>query len=124
MTQVEETAVNITNHSYFNLSGGPTIEDTEVSLCSNLFLPVDDGGIPTAGPTKYAGVTPKNSFTLGPVEPDIDDCFVVDVASPQDKSLDESVATCHLDTRKDPIVTLVSAYHPATKIHLEVQSTE
>lgn len=116
--------VNMTNHSYFNLSGGLTIEGTEVTLCSDLYLPVDDGGIPTGGPVKYPGVTAKKTFTLGAVEPDIDDCFVVDTAAAQGQSLSESDIRCPLDTRKSPLVTLVEAYHPATKIHLEVQSSE
>ncbi|TVY82907.1 Bifunctional protein GAL10 [Lachnellula suecica] len=113
--EVEETAVNVTNHSYFNLSGNPTIEGTQVSLCSNNYLPVDDGGIPTGNPKPYSGVEPNKTFTLGAEEPDIDDCFIVDPST---------ASSIPLDTRNSPLTKLVTAYHPQTKNHLEVLSTE
>ncbi|KAI0516945.1 galactose mutarotase-like domain-containing protein [Xylaria bambusicola] len=112
----EETVINMTNHSYFNLTGGPSIEGTEVQLCTPSYLPVDDGGIPTGGPTTYAKVATNEKFTLGPQEPDIDDCFVVDPSA--------SPASVPIDTRDRPLVVLVKAYHPDSKIHLEVHSTE
>ncbi|PQE24966.1 aldose 1-epimerase protein [Rutstroemia sp. NJR-2017a WRK4] len=111
---VEETAVNATNHSYFNLSGKPTIEGTQVTLCTNSYLPVDDGGIPTSGPKPYSSVQTDKEFTLGPQDPDIDDCFVVNP--------DSTPST--LDTRSSPLTKLVQAYHPETGIHLEVLSTD
>ncbi|KAE8445526.1 hypothetical protein EG329_013289 [Mollisiaceae sp. DMI_Dod_QoI] len=115
-SQVQETAVNVTNHSYFNLTGAPTIEGTEVSLCTSDFLPVDDGGIPTSASTaSYPGVTANKTFTLGATEPDIDDCFIVDPSK---------ASSIPLDTRSLPLHKLIAAYHPETKIHLEVLSTE
>lgn len=111
---VEETVINVTNHSYFNLAGAPTIEGTKVTLCTNYYLPVDEGGIPTGGPTSYASITAAESFVLGASEPDVDDCFIV---SPSDTNIP-------LDTRSSHLNKLVEAYHPSTKIHLEVLSTE
>lgn len=99
---------------YFNLSGAPTIEGTVVELCTNRYLPVDDGGIPTSGPTTFSKVQGKTSFILGPEEPDIDDCFVVN----------EQPKTVKLDTRSESLTSLVSAHHPQSGIHLEVLSTE
>ncbi|RDW77288.1 galactose mutarotase-like protein [Coleophoma cylindrospora] len=111
----DETVVNITNHSYFNLAGLPTIEGTEVSLSTNKYLPVDDGGIPTAGVAPYESITPNKTFTLGASGGlDIDDCFIVNTES----------SSIPLDTRSCPLTKLVTAYHPSTKIHLEVFSTE
>ena len=110
----EETVVNVTNHSYFNLAGTPTIEGTEVTLCTNSYLPVDSSGIPTGGPTPYASISGLQPFTLGAIEPDVDDCFIV---SPPSSKIP-------LDTRPSPLHSLVKAYHPKTKIHLEVLSTE
>jgi aldose 1-epimerase len=97
---------------YFNLAGKPTIEGTKVTLCTDAYLPVDEFGIPTGGPTAYSKITASEPFVLGPEEPDVDDCFVVN----------ESLET--LDTRSSELNSLVKAYHPDTKIHLEVLSTE
>ncbi|KAK3317607.1 galactose mutarotase-like domain-containing protein [Cercophora scortea] len=110
----EETAINMTNHSYFNLTGGPSIEGTVVTLCTNSYLPVDDGGIPTSGPAPFSKVEGNKAFTLGAVEPDIDDCFVVN----------EEPTSVPLNTRGLPLTKLVTAHHPDSKIHLEVYSTE
>jgi aldose 1-epimerase len=78
-------------------------------------LVVDDSGIPTSSqPATYASITANKPFTLGAEEPDVDDCFVL---NPSDPSVP-------LDTRSLPLSKLVSAYHPDTKIHLEVLSTE
>ncbi|CAG8950831.1 hypothetical protein HYFRA_00003048 [Hymenoscyphus fraxineus] len=113
--EVEETAVNVTNHSYFNLSGNPTISGTTITLCSSNYLPVDDGGIPLGSPTTYSGVTAQTPFTLGEENPDIDDCFIVDPST---------ASHIPLDTRSSPLTKLVTAHHPHTKITLEVLSTE
>lgn len=111
----EETAINLTNHSYFNLSGGPSIEGTVVTLATDKYLPVDDGGIPTGGPAPFGkGIEGGKPFTLGAEEPDIDDCFVIN----------EAADSVPLDTRDSILKTLVEAYHPETKIHLEVASTD
>lgn len=110
----EETVVNVTNHSYFNLSGAPTIEGTEVELGTNLYLPVDDGGIPTGGPAPYKGIEANKSFVLGPKEPDVDDCFV----------FTEPPSSIPIDTRSEPLKKLLAGYHPSTGIHLEILSTE
>ncbi|KAI1074010.1 galactose mutarotase-like protein [Whalleya microplaca] len=112
----EETVINMTNHSYFNLTGGPTIEGTEVQLCTPSHLPLDATGIPTTGPTTFSKVATSAPFTLGAQEPDFDDCFVVDAAA--------SPSSVPIDTRGLPLTKLASAHHPESKIHLEVYSTE
>ncbi|POS77025.1 aldose 1-epimerase [Diaporthe helianthi] len=112
----DETVINMTNHSYFNLSGGPSIEGTQVELATNQYLPLDDDGIPTTTkPTAYPKFEGKKPFTLGASEPDVDDCFVLD---------DSTASSVPLDTRSQPLTRLVAAHHPATGIHLEVYSTE
>jgi len=114
--ECEETVVGVTNHSYFNLNlPAPTIEGTVVTLGTNDYLPVDSTGIPHGNITTYPGLPPAGTpFTLGAVEPDIDDCFVMNPDS----------ASIPLDTRSLPLKTLCTMHHPATGLHLEVQSTE
>jgi aldose 1-epimerase len=41
------TVLNLTNHSYFNLSGAATIEDHAVALSADFFTPTDARSIPT-----------------------------------------------------------------------------
>ncbi|KAK4119097.1 galactose mutarotase-like protein [Parathielavia appendiculata] len=110
----DETVINMTNHSYFNLTGGPTIEGTVVTLATNSHLPLDDGGIPTSGPKPFSKVEANKAFTLGAQEPDIDDCFIVN----------EAPDKVPIDTRSQALSKHVSAYHPESNIHLEVLSTE
>jgi len=43
-----ETVVNLANHAYFNLDGGPTTVDAhDIRLCADRFTPVDSRMIPT-----------------------------------------------------------------------------
>ncbi|KAI1817028.1 galactose mutarotase-like protein [Poronia punctata] len=116
LSGAEETVINMTNHTYFNLTGGPSIEGTVVKLCTPSYLPVDNGGIPTGGPTTFPKVATNEEFTLGAQEPDIDDCFVVDASA--------SPSSVPIDTRGLPLVALVDAHHPESKIHLQVLATE
>lgn len=113
--KVEETVINMTNHTYFNLSGNPTIEGTAVTLGSNQHLPLAEDGIPTgAAPKSYPGLECCKPFTLGAQEPDVDDCFVFPTPPNQ----------VPLDTRKSELKSLVKASHENTGIQLEVLSTE
>ncbi|KAF2704191.1 galactose mutarotase-like protein [Pleomassaria siparia CBS 279.74] len=112
--EVEETAINVTNHSYFILGDNNSISGTEVTLITNKYQVVDDGGIPTGPIEEYSGVTANKTFTLGEKEPDIDDCFVVNT----------NPSTVPVDTRKEPLQKVASFYHPDTKLHLEISTTE
>ncbi|ETN41310.1 uncharacterized protein HMPREF1541_03245 [Cyphellophora europaea CBS 101466] len=112
--EVEETAVNITNHSYFNVSGAESIAGTEATLSTSKYQVVDDAAIPTGAIDDFPGVEANKTFTLGPQEPSIDHCFV----------LNPSNLKIPLDTRESPLNNLVRLYHPATKIHLDIFSTE
>lgn len=103
-----------TTSSYFNLGGGPTIEGTEVTLHTSKHLPVDAINIPLGGIEDFPGIQADHPFVLGAVEPDIDHCFVVDTDTRE----------MPLDTRQRPLKPLLSAVHPATRLHLAVFSTE
>jgi len=111
--EAKETVVNMTNHSYFNLNGAPTIENTIVTLATNLHIPLSSTGIPTTTtPAEFPNILSETPFTLGPSEPDVDDLFVF-----------PSHPT-PLDTRSLPLTLLSSAHHPSSGVHLEVLSTE
>ncbi|KAF2641205.1 aldose 1-epimerase [Massarina eburnea CBS 473.64] len=111
---VAETAINMTNHSYFNLSESSSIAGTEVTLITNKYQVVDDGGIPKGPIEEYPGLKPSTTFTLGEREPDIDDCFVANT----------DPASVPIDTRLSPLQKVASFYHPESKIHLEISTTE
>jgi aldose 1-epimerase len=102
------------NSSYFNLTESSSIAGTEVTLSTNKYLVVDDNLIPQGPIEEFPGIKSKTKFTLGEQEPDIDHCFVVDT----------DANNVPIDTRSRPVQKLASFYHPESKIHLEVSSTE
>ncbi|PIB00986.1 Bifunctional protein gal10 [Cercospora beticola] len=112
--EVEETVVSLTNHSYFNISDGPTYEGTRVVTQTNLHLPVDAGSIPTGAIEPYPEFEANKEFILGASKPDPDHCFIM---NPDPSSIP-------LDTRKEPMKKLIELSHPNTKIHFEALSTE
>ncbi|KAL6721060.1 hypothetical protein ACLMJK_000160 [Lecanora helva] len=110
-----ETVVGVTNHSYFNVNpSSPTIEGTSVTLGTDQYLVLDSAHIPTGKITSHPSApSPGKTFTLGADSPSFDDCFVLD---PKDH--------IPLDTRPQPLRHLVTLFHPTSKLHLEVHSTE
>ncbi|KAL9625086.1 MAG: hypothetical protein Q9160_000815 [Pyrenula sp. 1 TL-2023] len=110
--EVDETVVGVTNHSYFNISDGPTIEGTQITLGTDKYLPIDATGIPHGNVSSYPGT--DKPFVLGPTEPDIDDCFIVDT----------DASSIPIDTRSRPLRSLAKLHHPSSGLHLEISSTE
>lgn len=111
---VEETAINVTNHSYFNVTGGPTIENTDAIIATNKHLPVDSGDIPLGNIEEFPGIRANEPFVLGAQEPDVDHCFIMD-PNPQNVPI---------DTRERKLSRLIALSSKATGVHLEVYSTE
>ncbi|CAI7594064.1 unnamed protein product [Penicillium pancosmium] len=111
--ECEETVVNITNHSYFNIGSGPTIEGTTAQLATADYLPLDSTGIPEGNISKFPRdvTTP---FTLEAVGAHIDDVFVMDT----------DPTKIPLDTRGLPLRQLAQFSNAGTGLHLEVHSTE
>jgi aldose 1-epimerase len=102
------------DYSYFNLNGSASIEGTEVTLTTNLHLPVDNESIPLGSIEAYPGISANEKFTLGDVEPDIDHCFIKN----------DIPGSIPVDTRSLSLKKLGSFYHPDSKVHLEIHSTE
>jgi aldose 1-epimerase len=100
--------------SYFNLTGGPSIAGTDVTLITNKYQVVNADAIPQGPIEEYPDLSPETKFTLGEEEPKIDHCFVVNTDS---KSIP-------VDTRSEPLQKVASFYHPESKIHLEILTTE
>lgn len=100
--------------SYFNISDGFTIEGTEVTLMTDNHMVVDSHDIPTGAIEPYPGITAGKPFVLGKTEPDIDHCFVMNT----------DPSSVLLDTRPVPLRQLCSFYHPNSRLHFEVLSTE
>jgi aldose 1-epimerase len=136
--EVEETAVNITNHSYvylpsfyipvgslseilvneygsyFNISGGADIGGTKAKLATDTCIPLDGTSIPYGHVDQFKKVKVAETFILGTPETEVDDCFLVET----------DPSKVPLDTRAQTLQLLGEFSHPDSKLHLEVYSTE
>ncbi|CCF58840.1 hypothetical protein KAFR_0F02430 [Kazachstania africana CBS 2517] len=113
------TPLNMTNHTYFNLNkvNNPYITGTELQVINDRSIDVDENTIPTGKIITREIKTFKDeqATILGPQEPKYDHCYVVD----------EHKVPAGPDTIKDGTLTVVArAYHPESKIGLEVSTTE
>lgn len=107
----KSTAVSMTNHQYWNISGGATIAGTQLTLVSNKRLEVNDNLFPTGKIIKEDKLDSSNSVILGKDGPSFDNCFIT---APQ----------VELDTRKGELQLVAEAKHPDTKIKFKTFSTE
>jgi aldose 1-epimerase len=71
-TTDKTTPVNLTNHSYWNLSGAGTIRDHRLALYADYYLPVDDTAIPT-GERRAVDGTPFDFRESKPIGRDIEE---------------------------------------------------
>jgi aldose 1-epimerase len=79
----QPTPVNLTNHVYWNLAGGGSLDGHELTLASAAYVDVDDANIPVPGPPAAVSGTRFNcqdKRSLGDVVAagGYDHCFVLD----------------------------------------------
>lgn len=101
----DATIVNLTNHSYFNVSNNTIIDGTQVKSSVNKFLELDVEKLPTGNIVSRSIPETISSDVV------LDDCFVVD----------EGNLT---DTRSNNLQPLIEATHPNSSIKLIVSSTD
>jgi aldose 1-epimerase len=118
-TSDKKTIVNLTQHSYFNLSGDftQTILDHEVTMNADSYLPVDATLIPTG---KLADVT-NTPFDFRSARVVGKDINVADDQLKKGKGYDHCWV---LDNQNKGSRLVASAYHPGSGRFLEISSDE
>lgn len=117
----EATPINMTNHTYFSLNkfnNERSINGTEVRVCSKESLEVSEGALIPTGKVIDRDISTFDSAkptVLGKDGPIYDYCFISD----ENKGLKTP------DSRsKNELRPILKAYHPESKIRLEVSTTE
>jgi aldose 1-epimerase len=117
--QGKDTIVNLTNHSYFNLTGNPlnTIVNHEITLYASRFTPIDTGFIPTGELREVKG-TPFDFTTATAIGSRI---------GQQDEQLKFGRGYDHnwvIDRQGPGLVKAAEVFDPSSGRLMEVLSTE
>ncbi|MCH5230993.1 MAG: galactose mutarotase [Muribaculaceae bacterium] len=114
------TVINMTNHSYFNLSGNPrnTIENHEIRVKADAFTPVDTTYIPTGEILAVAG-TPMDLNSFSRLGDRINDKLFEQIKTA--KGFDHNWV---LATEGNIDIPAVELYSPESGILMTVHTTE
>jgi len=115
----KDTIVNLTNHSYFNLTGNPqiTIVNHELTLHASRFTPIDAGSIPT-GELRDVKGTPFDFTSAAAISARI---------GQQDEQLKFGRGYDHnwvIDRKSPGLVNAAEVFEPTSGRLIEVYTTE
>jgi len=123
-TTSKDTVVNLTNHSYFNLSGeftSKTMCGHELRLNCDHYLPVDNGSIPLGNPESVEG-TPFDFRVGKPIGKDIADSHAQTSMGPG--GFDHNMCINNSETPAEVTVPCAFAYDPLSGRTLEVRTDQ
>lgn len=123
-TTDKTTIINMTNHSYFNLSGDPTttVLDQELWINSAKFTPSDDTYM-TTGEEKSVEGTPMNFTTQHAIGDQINDTTFIQLKNANGYDHNWCLLT-YKDGKGDDTTPCAKVYSPATGIELTVYTNE